>query len=86
MVHTGVKNHICDVCGKGFNRNEHIQRHRKAYPNGACLLRYGDKFKVKSENLESSEKSAAKASEVKISKKKKLSGVNTTLVSSTKAS
>ena len=37
VVHSGEKNHCCDVCGKGFKRKDYVNRHKRTYPDGSCV-------------------------------------------------
>ncbi|RLU15632.1 hypothetical protein DMN91_011385 [Ooceraea biroi] len=53
-VHTGEKNHTCDVCGKGFGVKNDLTRHRrvhsdeKPYTCQRCGISFGQKRYLRS--------------------------------------
>jgi len=74
VVHTGEKEHLCDLCGTRFGRADYVLRHKKTYPDGACIVKFGKKRSKKEEveNSENSGETVLKVSDTKKLKKRRL--------------
>ena len=51
VIHTGEKNHVCDICGKAFNNNGSLWLHKKEVHKVSRTKAFVSRQKKKCENI-----------------------------------